>query len=273
MSNQLVFLQEYIQRYRGKVKNEQNGIATFFDNLILSEGNAFLENKMQDELSTKILERAIDTLSLSGQNRYVEVVSRITRLPFSDLDGYNRLCSQGVSNCFHWKGYPLFKSTYDLAIYQMMLSEIKPATIIEIGSTYASLCWLKDMSDLFNLQACIVGIDQNYPGSIPKNIEFRQGNVSEIHRLLPQERLLSLPKPLLIIEDAHFEVLTVLRYLGNVLTPNDYLVVEDSLRKQDVVLEWAKEMNNQFVVDTYYTDFFGINTTTAVNTILTRLKE
>jgi hypothetical protein len=65
-----------------------------------------------------------------------------------------------------------------------------------------------------------------------------------------------LPRPLLIIEDAHAQVPDVLRHLGQAMLPGDYLVVEDSLLKQTAILKWAEETPDLFFVDLHYTVFF-----------------
>ena len=41
--------------------------------------------------------------------------------------------SQGTAACLTWKGAPLFKSVFDFAILPMLLWELKPATVFEIG--------------------------------------------------------------------------------------------------------------------------------------------
>ena len=42
--------------------------------------------------------------------------------------------SQGTHGLFTWKNHTIFKSVYDLAIYSMLIEELKPDVIIEIGS-------------------------------------------------------------------------------------------------------------------------------------------
>ena len=52
--------------------------------------------------------------------------------------------SQGTHGLFTWKNHTIFKSVYDLAIYSMLIEELKPDVIIEIGSCMGGK-WLADM--------------------------------------------------------------------------------------------------------------------------------
>nr|WGE05362.1 hypothetical protein P5640_02460 [Bacillus subtilis] len=70
----------------------------------------------------------------------------------------------------------------------------------------------------------------------------------------------TLPRPFLIIEDAHVHLKMVLQYLGFLMLEGDYLMVEDSILKQDELKEWSLKQKN-ILVDTFYTDFYGINGT------------
>ncbi|MEV3160396.1 hypothetical protein ABNC97_20525 [Paenibacillus larvae] len=54
------------------------------------------------------------------------------------------------------------------------------------------------------------------------------------------------------------------------MVAGDYIIIEDSLTKQEDVGQWGSKNEQDFTVDTYYTDFFGINATSAVNTIITK---
>ncbi|MEG7356698.1 CmcI family methyltransferase [Bacillus inaquosorum] len=249
-----------------KINQHQNGVTTFFDNLILQQGEAFLKDNKYD---SEILERVLEIVTITGDRRFVNLSDRLINMPVSSLDNFSRVCSQGVHNVFCWQGKPLFKSAYDLAIYHMMISEIRPATIIEIGSTEASLCWLKDITDLNNLGVRIIGIDQIQPRTLPKDVEFRRGDIGKIDYLLTACFIETLPRPFLIIEDAHVHLKRVLQYLGFLMLEGDYLMIEDSILKQDELKEWSLTQKN-ILVDTFYTDFYGINGTSAVNSILVK---
>jgi cephalosporin hydroxylase len=261
-------VQNAVDMIKRKVKEEQQGITTFFDNIILQEGVNVLEGKQLPDSEKSVLKRALHTLSISESNRYIDIPKRITNMPVSDLDGYARICSQGTNNVMRWRGKALFKSVFDMAIYQMMINDIRPSTIIEIGSTEASLTWLKDTAELNKLNPRVVGIDQIEPETIPTGVEFFKGDIQNITQFLSDKFIKSLPKPLLIIEDAHVYLKNTLQFFGEIMIDGDYLVVEDSLLKQKSLLQWAETQGNNYYVDTKYTDFFGINSTTAANSIL-----
>src|ERR1700733_7604182 len=57
------------------------------------------------------------------------------------------LYSQGASTALLWRGVPCFKASYDLAIYAMLINDVQPGTIIELGAgaggsglVFADLC-------------------------------------------------------------------------------------------------------------------------------------
>jgi cephalosporin hydroxylase len=74
----------------------------------------------------------------------------------------------------------------------------------------------------------------------------------------------------LIVEDAHKNVREVLRHLDGFLIEGDYLFVEDSLDKHEALGAFLSDCPNRYRVDTRYTDFFGRNATSAIDSILVR---
>jgi cephalosporin hydroxylase len=72
-----------------------------------------------------------------------------------------------------------------------------------------------------------------------------------------------------IIEDYHAADAETLIEAERILRPGDYLVIEDSLVKQDLIRQVLSR--DSFQIDTQLTDFFGINCTSAVNGILRRV--
>ncbi|MCP3033468.1 cephalosporin hydroxylase [Halobacillus sp. A1] len=263
-------IREAVEKTKRKVQSDQKGITTFFDNIILQEGISYLEDNLPNGHENESLKRALFTLDILGNERFVEISDRISNMSVSDLDGYSRICSQGARSAMSWRGNPLFKSVYDIAIYQMMINDIKPSTIIEIGSTETSLSWLKDLCDLNKLNSRIIGVDHIMPQETPNGVEFIKGDVQNISTLLPNSFIKSLPKPFIIIEDAHVHLATVLQHLDQIIADRDYLIIEDSILKQQSILQWAENQDSNYYVDTNYTDFFGINGTTAANSILTK---
>ncbi|MFS0593221.1 CmcI family methyltransferase [Cytobacillus horneckiae] len=252
-----------------KVVETQNGIPTFFDNLIINHSTFYLNNISKD-YST--LERAITTLDLKGGERFVDLSKRVKEYPFSDLDAYSRVCSQGVLNCIKWRNKPLFKSSQDFVIYNLLIAELRPSTIIEIGSTEGSLFWLNDICLMNNIEVDIIGFDKRKLPYLDARIKTYQGDLANIESILTKEILSEIKHPVLIIEDAHMYIGKVINYLKEFLLPNDYFIIEDSISKQNDILDsFINDTEGKFLVDTYYTDFFGINTVSSVNSILKKI--
>ena len=47
----------------------------------------------------------------------------------------------------------------------------------------------------------------------------------------------------------------------------DYLIVEDSGKKQPEIVDFLSNAKNTYKIDNYYLDFFGRNTTCCVDSI------
>lgn len=250
-----------------KISREQNGVATFFDNLILQEGDRALKtNKISAELR-----RAINTYEFNRKERFTPLLNRISEHQHSDIEGYTLVCSQGTKNVMTWLNEPLFKSVFDLSIYQMLITEISPKTIIEIGASKASLTWLKQMTELNNQKIRIIGIDSNNIIGLPVEIDFINEDILNIKSILNKDKIKNLARPILIIEDAHAHLEVVYDYVFSILEHDDYFIIEDSITKQKIIKEVTNDIDHsKLFVDTKYTDYFGINSTTAVNSIITK---
>ena len=77
----------------------------------------------------------------------------------------------------------------------------------------------------------------------------------------------NLPHPWLIVEDAHIKVNKIMEYFENHMDVADYLIIEDSRGKMQTTLE----IPNTLYVDAYYCDYFGVNATSAMNSILRKI--
>jgi cephalosporin hydroxylase len=214
-------------------------------------------------------------LENKAEGRFVSYDSRVKRCrggPESDIRSPERMMSQGKSECLTWKGSMLFKTVFDFAIFPMLLWELRPGTIFEIGSgTGASAKWMADLVQLFGLTAEVHSTDKDrveeeYPG-----VHFLSGNCCSPQSLFPLELLRDAPRPYLVVEDAHINVAEVLCYIDPFLTKGDYLLVEDSLLKRDALNALLQRHPHSYLVDTRYTDYFGRNATSAINSIFVRV--
>ena len=71
----------------------------------------------------------------------------------------------------------------------------------------------------------------------------------------------------LVIEDAHVNLKNVLTAFDNILNKNDYLIVEDSYAKQEIIKNFVNRKDHKYKLDQFYLDFFGTNITCSINSI------
>jgi cephalosporin hydroxylase len=185
-----------------------------------------------------------------------------------------------------YRGLPMAKDPLDLVLYEMLLFELQPRTIVELGAyTGASALWMRDRMRSFDapVQIFSVDIDLSLVDDLARqadSVEFIEGDCHDIQRVFPADQLASWPKPLLLIDDAHVNIQGVYRHFHeHALCAGDYLVVEDTVPwipgtfgKSDSEQEWGEWKWNEireffeafdadYRVDRYFTDFFGYNAT------------
>ena len=217
--------------------------------------NTYLEKN----LNVLPKDKQADVKNIREQNRYVSFSDR-PNTSHIHIDTF--LLSQGVKDCITWRNSRLGKSIYDFALYPMIIWENKPATILEIGSGEgASAIWMTDICKLYNLFTHVYSMDIDPPDVFYNGVTFIQGNSEEIHSIFDVENL---PHPWIIVEDAHVEVNKVISYFEKHMQIGDYMIIEDSWGKKGSTLE----IPNTLYVDAYYCDYFGLNATSAMNTIL-----
>ena len=221
------------------------------------------------------LQWLIAYLESKSEDRFVPYESRrkaAHNSQQSDIRSTERMMSQGKAGCLTWKGQPLFKTVFDFAILPMLLWELRPGTVFEIGSgTGTSARWIADLLEVCGLSAQVYSVDiepiaDAYPG-----VQFLGGDCKSPGSLFPVELLRTAPRPYLVIEDASVNVENVLRYIDGFLNKGDYLYVEDSLVKADVLESFLGGGSHRYLVDTRYTDYFGRNATSAINSILVKI--
>ena len=83
--------------------------------------------------------------------------------------------SQGTHSLIKWKDLGLYKSVYDIVIYWMLISELKPNTIIEYGSGLGgSAIWLADMAKILGLESKVYSYDINKPNINYPRVTFHE---------------------------------------------------------------------------------------------------
>ena len=103
------------------------------------------------------------------------------------------------------------------------------------------------------------------------SVSFIQGDCQTIEKVFSEDLLRSAPHPWLFIEDAHVNVYGVLRYFHPFFEKGDYVVIEDSIVKGDVIGRFLSQYLNRYKVDTLYTDFFGRNSTCSPDSVFVKI--
>ena len=194
-----------------------------------------------------------------------------TSLPRQVLDDLQR-----GHLAYRYKGISTLKCAFDLALYAMLLWNVKPRTIVEIGSNAGgSALWLADQVRSMNINAEIYSFDLKPPPVKDPLVHFRQADAEKLAKFFPPHEIVQLARPLLVIEDASHQKTTslaVLDYLAPLMKSGEYIVVEDGIVTS---LGIAEEFgggplaaiseflgrHSDWEVDRYYCDFFGRNVT------------
>ncbi len=182
---------------------------------------------------------------------------------------------------YTYKGIPALKNPFDLALYARLLWEVKPRTLIEIGSYKGgSAIWFADQMRAMGIDGRIFSLDIIAVQDVSDPLVSFMTSDS-LASAMPPEWLNSLPRPLMVIEDsAHtFEhTLLVLRHFADIMRPQEYLIVEDAIVTPmgidfdyalnggpAVAIEQFLGERPDFAVDTDLCDYFGFNVTYNVN--------
>ena len=271
-----------------KVGERQNGLPTFFDNFVRG---VIAELRLLDP--ARPWEETVQRLSgpqgerlrarlallrrvLAGRGgRLVDYPERAGANPGtwpSAIDPDTLTMSQGTAECLQWRGRPLFKTVFDFALVPMMLWDLRPATVIELGSgNGASALWMADLMASFGIDGRVYSLDLKASKARHDRVTFMAGDCNAIAAAFPAEFLNPLAHPWLVVEDAHVNVPGVLAHFHPFLAAGDVLYVEDSLTKRRDLARFTTEFAGAYKVDTRYTDFFGRNATCAVDSILVRV--
>ncbi|MGD1698716.1 CmcI family methyltransferase [Dapis sp. BLCC M229] len=233
--------------------------------------------------------------ALSKPERFVKVSAREDRcdLSFTAWETLlNNTCLQT------WKGIILSKGIAEIGIYPMILWELKPKTIIELGAfNGGSAVWLADNLEILGVDGSVYSIDIDLSLLDEKakdhpRVNFIEGDVNNLNAVLPKTMLDKLPHPWLIIEDSHVNLLAVVNHFhDNGITSGDYLIVEDTNKlmwefqgeqwsdeeenvhgrqKMSDLRSWLLNHEDEYLIDTHYQDMYGYNVSKNWNSILKR---
>lgn len=186
-----------------------------------------------------------------------------------------------------YRGIDCYKCPMDLAIYQRLIWETQPRTIIEIGTAKGgSALWLADQLSIYGVEAFEV---HSYDIATPpawrdRRITFHQGDAYDLSTQMPASWVAGRPRPLLVIEDsAHTSGVTtaVLEHFAPLMQRDEYIIVEDGIIHEmnaddrydggpRKALAAFIEAHPEFVVDERWCNYYGPNVTWNVNGYLRR---
>lgn len=256
--------EKWLNKVNDKVINLQNNIWTFSDKLhhdIFSQEECFLT---EQELKAKTVFISLTDDRYQRYQTFSEYINDKTEWP--DDPEIQKLYSQGVISCMKWKDAPLMKTTTDLAILNMLIWELKPGCIVEIGSGNGSSAeYFSDITQVYKLNTKIVTFDINPVQKQYERVSYNYGDCNNIETFNCIEKFIDKDKPTLFVEDAHVNVSGTLKKLLTYAKPGDYFFVEDGALKQK---ELQEVMSSQgLYLDRYYLDFFGKNSSSSMNGI------
>lgn len=189
---------------------------------------------------------------------------------------------------YRYRGLPLQKNPFDLALYPMLLERLRPRTLIEIGSyAGASALWFAEQGQQLGLGLSVLSVDLNPPAdSSHPSVTFLQGDARDLGASLTPSFMQALEHPLMVVEDSsHLAGTTaaVLDFFDPWLLPGEYIVIEDGIlsdmRVADLydggplraIREFLARTGGRYEVDRTLCDHFGENVTWNVDGYLVRL--
>ncbi|HWW02252.1 MAG TPA: CmcI family methyltransferase [Candidatus Acidoferrum sp.] len=189
---------------------------------------------------------------------------------------------------YRYRDVPLIKNPFDLALYQRLLWELKPLTIIEVGSKHGgSALWMADLLNNFGIEGHIYSVDIVKVEAVSHpRVTFLEGDGRALGDTLRREFLESLPRPWLVVEDADHEYETssaVLSFFHPWLRPGEYIVVEDGILSDlledpqcncgphRALKEFLARHRRDYDIDSGYCDYFGHNVTWCTNGFLKKV--
>ena len=210
------------------------------------------------------------------------------QISHSDIEYQLLMKIQHGAMAYSYRGVPLQKNPFDLALYSMLLDRTRPQTLIEIGCYQGgSAIWFADQASLLGLGLNVLSIDLEVPATVAgPSINFLQGDARELVKVLPPSLMNAVSRPLMVVEDSsHLAETTaaVLEFFDPWLRSGEYIVIEDGIlsdmRVADLynggplraIESFLEKHADKYEVDRCLCDYFGRNVTWNVNGYLRRL--
>ena len=197
-----------------------------------------------------------------------------TLFDFRDVGKYAQIIKYSKWHKFKWKDLILMKDPMTLTIYLQLLQELKPKTIIEFGTFEGgSALWMSDTMGSLGLSCHIHTFDiRAEKVKLPdlENLSFHKLDNFKIRDFVDSnlDLFASLNHPILVVEDSHKNVSELLSCIDEFLDAGDYLIVEDTLDKSKYEKMNGFLLDHEYLVDSYYCDFWGINNSWNINSFL-----
>lgn len=188
----------------------------------------------------------------------------------------------------HYRGIETYKNPFDLALYAMLLHQLRPRTVIEIGAHRGgSALWFADQLTAMGIDAHVHALDiVAVTGVHDPRINFHLGSAQSLGATFTDAMLSALPRPWLVIEDADHQcatTLAVMRFFDPWLHAGDWMVVEDGILTamgvaddygggpHAALRQFLGERGPSYRVAREYCDFYGHNVTWNVDGWLEKL--
>jgi len=207
-----------------------------------------------------------------------------TELPRSVL-----LRIQQAVHHYRYRGLQLVKNPLDLALYSLLFEEVRPRTVIEIGSKAGgSAVWFADLLLRLGIDAHVHSFDVFPVADVTHpNVTFYQGDGRRLHEAIDEVFVNGLARPLLVVEDADHAYETtsaVLAWCQLWLRQGEYVVIEDgnlsdlypelypdhTSGPHRAIREFLAQHGDEYEIDAGLCDFFGYNATSCSNGFLRR---
>ena len=188
---------------------------------------------------------------------------------------------------YRYRGIECLRSPLDMAIQARAIWDLKPKTIVEIGSHHgASALWMADLVQNYGFDTAIFSIDVRAPELKDRRIEFVEGDVMDLGPAFDRHDMGNMPRPWFVLEDSahtHACCLAALEFLARHMASGDLLVMEDGLLVElgvgenygggpnRAIAEFMKGRPGVFAVEEQLCDMFGRNATYAPNGYLRRM--
>jgi cephalosporin hydroxylase len=256
---------EVINQLKAEIE-AHNDVPSYLENYLLKIAQQDVWPPHAAAIASRYLRRWSSERFITWQRRQ-QLIAELDGEPIrgTELSFRQVLYGQGAGTAFRWRDIPCFKTSYDIAIYAMLINELHPRTVIELGSgAGGSALLFADLCTAAGLTTQVISIDRAAGQIGDPRIAFIRSDCSDWLDAAAKSKR-NFRRPCLLIEDFHGDLVGFFQHIDLILDAGDYLVIEDSFSKQNRISEVIAD--RPYLIDSKYTDFFGINCTSAINSI------